>query len=237
MYINVIELAESFGVSESTIDGWAQREGLPHTLDRGRLLFDRAQVAQWAASRGLAAKAGFLAQDTPAFHTGCQLSALLKMGGIWRDIPATAVPPIFDTIVAKMPSATPAVRAMLAQRLRAPGGIVWAPVGGGFALPHPSVRISLGRDSGALALLFLRNPLDLGGEAPPDGQPIDRLLFFIAPSPRAHLDLLGRISRLLSKSEHRAGLIPTASDAEILAWVAANNAPGHGGIETKPSHS
>ncbi len=237
MYINVIELAESFGVSESVIDGWAQREGLPHTLDRGRMLFDRAQVAQWAASRGLAAKAGFLAQETPAFHTGCQLSALLRIGGIWRDVPGADLGKVFDQIVAKLPSATPAVRTMLAQRLRAPGGIVWAPVGSGFALPHPSVRISLGRDSGALALIFLKDPLDLGGEPPPDGQAIHRLIFFIAPSPRAHLDLLGRISRLLCRREARADLVPTASDEALFAAVAANNAAGNGGIETKNTAS
>lgn len=228
MYLNVIELAESFGVSESTIDGWAAREGLPHTLDRGRMLFDRAEVAQWAASRGLTAKIGFLAHDAAAAPTGCQVSALLRVGGIWRDVAPGQAGGIFDQVVGKLPGATPAVRQMLAQRLRAPGGIVWAPVGGGFALPHPAVRISLGRESGALAILFLSGPLDVGPDGPPDGVPITRLFFFIAPSPRAHLDLLGRISRLLSKADASAALDPAKDDASMLAWVAANNATGKG---------
>src|SRR5512137_2079479 len=74
MYLNLIQIAESFGVSESVVEGWIRDEGLPHTPDRGRLLFDRAQVAQWAAARGLAAQAGFLAPETAAAASGWKLA-------------------------------------------------------------------------------------------------------------------------------------------------------------------
>ena len=70
MYLNLIQIAESFGVSESVAEGWIRDEGLPHTLDRGRFVFDRAQVAHWAAARGLAAQAGFLAPETSVFASG-----------------------------------------------------------------------------------------------------------------------------------------------------------------------
>src|SRR5207247_2323336 len=123
MYLNLIQLAESFGVSEGVVEGWIRDEGLPHTPDRGRLLFDRSQVAEWAAKL--------------------------------------------------------------------------APAGGGLALPHPSTRITLGRDSGTVALLFMRDALP-PEEVSPDGLPITRLCFFIAPSPRGHLELLGRLSRSLA---------------------------------------
>ena len=112
--------------------------------------------------------------------------------------PAVEVANVFDRIVAALPAATPPVRQMLAQRLRAKGGVTWAPIGGGFALPHPSTRIALGRDSGTLALLLLRDALSPGN--PADHLPVTRLFFFIAPSPRAHLDLLGRLSRDLSSA-------------------------------------
>ena len=65
MYLNLTQIAESFGVSESIVEGWIRHEGLPHTPDRGVLLFDRAQVAQWALIHGLTAQAGFLAPETP----------------------------------------------------------------------------------------------------------------------------------------------------------------------------
>jgi PTS system nitrogen regulatory IIA component len=220
MYLNLIQIAESFGVSESVVEGWIRDEGLPHTLDRGRLIFDRVQVAQWAAARGLAAQAGFLAPESSVFATGCRLEPLLKAGGIWRDVAAPGVADVFDRIVAALPAATPPVRQMLAQRLRAKGGVTWAPIGGGFALPHPSARIALGRDSGTLALLLLRDALQLPGNGP-DGVPVTRLFFFIAPSPRAHLDLLGRLSRLLARGSLRDLITRGAKVEEIFAAVAA----------------
>jgi len=223
MYLNLIQIAESFGVSEGIVEGWTKNEGLPHTLDRGRFIFDRAQVAQWAAARGLAAQVGFLAPETSVFMTGLRLEPLLKAGGIWRDVAAAEVVNVFDRIVAALPAATPPVRQMLAQRLRAPGGITWGAIGGGVALPHPSARIALGRNSGTLALLLLRDALPIPGNGT-DGVPVMRLLFFIAPSPRAHLDLLGRLSRVLARGPLRELVLKSANDREIFAALATDDA-------------
>lgn len=223
MYLNLIQIAESFGVSESVVAGWIREEGLPHTMDRGRLIFDRAQVAHWAAARGLAAQAGFLAPESSVFATGCRLEPLLKAGGIWRNVAAAEVGNVFDRIVAALPAATPPVRQMLTQRLRAPGGITWAAIGDGFALPHSSARIALGRDSGTLALLLLRDALTISSPTT-DGVPITRLFFFIAPSPRAHLDLLGRLSRLMARGPLRELVKKGATDDEVFAAIAAADA-------------
>jgi PTS system nitrogen regulatory IIA component len=231
MYLNLIQIAESFGVSESVVEGWIRDEGLPHTPDRGRLLFDRAQVADWAAKRGLAARAGFLSPAGSALGTGLQLGTLLRVGGIWRDVAAADLPAVFERIVTALPGATPPVRQLLGQRLRAPGGVTMAPVGGGFALPHPSTRITLGRDSGTVALLFLRDALPPDAAAP-DEVPITRLCFFIAPSPRAHLDLLGRLSRSLARGPLRGLIVKGAPDAEIFQAVAAVDAGVAGAPES-----
>ncbi len=220
MFLNLIEIAESFGVTEDVIHGWIRDEGLPHTPERGRLLFDRAQVAQWAAARGLASQVGFLAPERSAFATGVRLDDLLHAGGVWRDVSAAGLSEVFQRIAAALPAATPAVRQLIVQRLGAPGGVTIAPVGGGFALPHPSARISLGRDAGTVALIFLREPLPLL-ESSVDDVPVTRLFFFIAPSPRAHLDLLGRLGRLLRGGRARELVLENAPDAEILDAVAA----------------
>jgi PTS system nitrogen regulatory IIA component len=216
MYLNLIEIAESFGVAESVVEGWIRDEGMPHTLDRSRLLFDRAQVVQWAAARGLATRAGFLTPENSAFATGCQLEPLLRAGGIWRDVPAAEVPATLAKIVAALPGATPSVRQFLAQRVQATGGITWAPIGDGFALPHLSARVTLGRDSGTVALLLLREPLTQAGSTP-DDVPVTRLFFFLAPSPRAHLDLIGRLTRALRDGALREAVLKGASDAEIFS--------------------
>lgn len=228
MYLNIVQIAESFGVSESVVEGWVREEGMPHTPERGRLLFDRAQVVQWAATRGLATKAGFLTPEQPAFTTACELAPLLRAGGIHRDVPAASVLDALGQVIAALPRAAQPVQRLLRQRLRAPGGVVWAAVGGGFALPHLSTRVALGRDSGTVALMLLRDPLMEAGPTP-DNVPVTRLLFFIAPSPRAHLDLLGRLTRVLSRGTLRDLILEGAPDAEILtALAAADHSLGNG---------
>jgi nitrogen PTS system EIIA component len=219
MFLNLVQIAESFGVSERAVEAWIRDEGLPHTRDRGRLLFDRAQVAHWAAQRGLMAQTGFLLPMSPAFATGARLEPLVRAGGIWRDVPAAEVVGVFERAVAELPGATEPILQLLVQRLRSAGGINWAPVGGGFALPHLSTRVALGRDSGTVALVFLRDPLPLA-EPPEDGVPVTRLVFFIAPSPRAHLDLLGRFGRILKAGRLRELLLAAAPDREILDALA-----------------
>jgi PTS system nitrogen regulatory IIA component len=219
MYLNLVQIAESFGVSERVVDGWIRDEGLPHTPDRGVLLFDRAQVAQWAATRGLAAKAGFLADEKPALAAVLQLCPLLRAGGIWHNVAAADLTDIFAHVASALPAVTPPIRDMLAKRFRAPGGVTMAPIGGGYALPHPATRVTLGRDSGSMALILLRDPL------PPQDLRVDeiaitRLLFFIAPSPRAHLDMVGRISRLLSARLLRDALNKGAADEAIYQIIA-----------------
>lgn len=215
MYLNLIQIAESFGVSESVVEGWIRDEGLPCTPDRGRLLFDRVQVTEWAAERGLAARVGFLAPQTTALTPHLRIGPLLRAGHIWRDVAAADVPNIFDRVIAALPGATPPVRQLLGQRVRAKGGVTMAPIGGGFALPHPGERISLGRDSGTVALLLLRDDLALP-ELPLDGVPVRQLFFFIAPSPRGHLDLLARLSRILAHGPFRELVEKKAPDEEIF---------------------
>ena len=167
MYLNIIQLAESFGVEESDVEGWVRKEGLPAIEDRDRLLFDRNQVVDWAAARGLAAKAGFLAAER-AGNAARRLEPLLRAGGIWRDVPAATVREVMESIVGKLPGATPPVRQLLAQRLRQPNGISWAAVGGGLALPHLRTPVALGREAGTFAILMLREALTLNEPVPDD---------------------------------------------------------------------
>lgn len=223
MYLNIVQLAESFGVEEGVVESWVKNEGLPAIEDRGRLLFDRNQVVDWAAARGLAAKAGFLAVGRSAKLASPRLESMLRAGGIWRDVSAASVRDVMGTIVAKLPGATPPVQQLLAQRVRQPDGISWAAVGGGLALPHLRTPVALGREAGTFAILMLRDELPLN-EPVPDNVPITRLLFFVAPSPRAHLELLGQLSSALIRGGLRQPVIDGMADAEIFSALAAAEA-------------
>jgi PTS system nitrogen regulatory IIA component len=231
MYLNIIQLAESFGVEEGVVESWVRNDGLPVIEDRSRLLFDRNQVVDWAAERGLAARAGFLAGH-PANAAARRLEPLLRAGGIWRDVPAATVREVMERIVAKLPGATPPVRQLLAQRLRLPEGISWAAVGGGLALPHLRTPVALGRDAGTFAILLLRDALALN-EPAPDAVPITRLLFFVAPSPRAHLELLGLLSGSLLRGGLRQPVVEGAADEAIFAALIAAETKAAQGPESR----
>jgi len=221
MYLNVVQLAESFGVEERIVENWVRDEGLPCVHDRGRMLFDRSQVLTWAAGRGLTARAGFLAPLPGVTHRSAfAIPDLLRHGGIWRDVAADKVLDVLERVVTALPGASPEVRRLLVQRLRAQGGVTWAPVGAGLALPHLRSPVALGRNSGILALVLLRDALTFDGP-PVDSIPVTRLLFFIAPSPRAHLELLGQLSSALRRGDLRRLIVENAADADIFAALAA----------------
>ena len=230
MYLNLVELAESFGVSEKVVEDWVRDEGLPCVPDRGRLLFDRARVALWAAEHGLTARAGFLAPDQGAFTSGLALAPMLRAGGIWREVPAAGVTGVLERVIAALPGVPLPVRGLLGQRLRANGGINWAPVGGGIALPHFSTRVTLGRDAGVIALICMSEPLPLT-DAPPDGLPVTRLFFFVPPSPRAHLDTLARLSRAVAQGPLRALVERGAPEAELFEALATVDGAGVSGVK------
>ena len=185
-------------------------------IDGDRWMFDRAEVVAWAAARGRLAKTGFLAPDQPRLSEHRRLAAMLEAGGIWRDLEPSRVIEVLGTVVARLPGASEPVRGLLGQRLRAADGVSWAPIGHGLALPHLRTPVALGHASGIIAVLFLRDVLTLAGPGP-DGSPVRRLLFFVAPSPRAHLELLGQLSAALLRGGLLRLLLDEAADDRLFA--------------------
>lgn len=219
MYLNIIQLAESLGVSERVIEDWIRSEGLPCIRDGARMSFDRAQVVAWAAGRGLAAKAGFLAASAEPSGHAAPLAPFLRVGGVWRDVPASDTLGVMQRVVARLSGASPEVIRLLAQRVLAPRALSWAPVGEGLAMPHLRVPVALGRDAGVLAILLMREPAPLP-QPPPDDVPVTRLLFFVAPSPRAHLEMVGQLGAHLLHGRLKSLLAAAAPDEDLLAALA-----------------
>jgi PTS system nitrogen regulatory IIA component len=112
----------------------------------------------------------------------------------------------------------------LQQRLRAPNGISWAAVGNGLALPHLRTTIALGRDAGIAVLMLLQDSLTLP-EPAPDVQPVKQLIFFVAPSPRAHLEILAQLSTALTHGNLHHLINSGSPDEEIFAAVGAAESP------------
>jgi len=224
MLLNIKQVAESLGVSERKVEDWIRREGLPVVPDRGRLVFHRDEVADWAATHGLAAQTGFLTRE----EVHIDIAMLLSKGGIWRNVAVNAIPSTIGKAVDNMPGISTQIKMMLKSRISSEGGLTWAPVGRGFALPHLTTRVALGRDCGFVALLKLDEPLDL--VTPPDMKPVKNLFFFLAPSPRTHLEILSGFSRILSQKTSCEIICSDADDQGILSALG-----GAGPVDSKIS--
>ena len=226
MYLNLVQIAESFGVSEQVVLEWVRKEGMPHVHDRDRILFEQAPVMAWAARNGLAANAGFLAQPAPALASALDLADLLRRGGVRRDTAPGDLPKVLEGIIDSLPNPTPAVRDMLAGRMSAPGGLTIAPAGAGFALPHPARGVFLGESCALVALILLSAPLP--GTEPPDGVPVTRLLFFISPTPRLHVNMLGLLARSIASGFLGQAIDAGADDEGLIrALVEGSGQPVH----------
>lgn len=229
MYLNLIQIAESFGVSEQVVIEWVRSEGMPHVHDRDRILFEQDQVMTWAARNGLAANAGFLAQPAPALASALDLSVLVRRGGIWRDVQPGDLTGVLGRIVRGLPNTSAAVRDMLASRLATPEGLTIAPTGRGFALPHPARGAFLGEACSLVAIILLNSPIE--GIAGPDGLPVTRLLFFISPTPRLHVNMLGLLARGIASGALDRALDRGADDDELLKALVEGSGRSSSGPE------
>ncbi|MDY0274621.1 MAG: helix-turn-helix domain-containing protein [Desulfomicrobium sp.] len=220
MYLNITQVAESFGVSEGTVQDWVHREKMPHVHDQGRILFEQSQVMEWTAKKGLRVHSGFLSEQ-PAQPLHVTLAPLLRRGGIWRDVLPSTIHQVFMEILRKL-TLPQNMEDLFNQRMSTPGGVSITPVGRGFALPHPTTRLFLGKDFALIALILLKKAYT--GVTTPDNVPITRMLFFISPTPRQHTNMLGLLARSIDTG---AMLRPNAhmSDEEIFQTIATARIP------------
>ena len=75
-----------------------------------------------------------------------------------------------------------------------------------------------------IAIVLLRDALAVN-EPAPDEKPITRLLFFVAPSPRAHLEMLAQLSTALLRGNLQKLMNESAPDDELFAAIAAAENP------------
>ena len=158
MYLNLIQIAESFGVSEKVVEDWIRSEGMPHVPDRGRRAVRPRPGVAWAAEQGSGGARGFPGRRDACVCGGRRLRVADSGRRHLAGCALRGGAGTFERIVSVLPGLAPAVRRMLAGWVKARDGINWAPVGAGFALPHLRARVALGHDRGAVAILLFATP-------------------------------------------------------------------------------
>jgi PTS system nitrogen regulatory IIA component len=209
MRLTVPDTARLLSVPEETVHKWVRDGVIPCARVNEQVRFNRADILEWATSRGLPVSL----EIAPA-ETGASFAEALALGGVHHEVGGDDLPSVLRALVAAMPLGDEIDGETLFDVLLAREGLGSTGVGEGIAIPHVGRPLVLEVDRPSVTLCFLARPVDYGAF---DGHPVSTLFAFLTPTVRAHLQLLSRLSAALHEPGFRAAITRRAPRDEILA--------------------
>ena len=216
MDLSIPEVARLLNVPEKTIQRWLREKAIPaHRLyDQHR--FNRVEILEWAAARGLRVEPGMLAPEGGAEKLP-SLSAAVEQGGIHYEVPGRGLSEILDAVT-QLPGVPPGVdRKLLHQLLVGREALTSTGIGGGIAIPHPRDPLVMHLSEPVVLVSFLSHPVDYRAI---DGAPVRVLFTILSPTVRVHLQLLSKLSYALHDPDLLRLLHSTAERGSILDRLA-----------------
>jgi mannitol/fructose-specific phosphotransferase system IIA component (Ntr-type) len=156
-------------------------------------------------------------QLTPA-QTPRPLSALLRAGGIFYDVEATAKNDVLREFVARLPLPAAHNRRALVAALQAREAKSSTGIGAGIAIPHLGNSAILFAEDAFLSLCLLARAIDFDAV---DRNPVHALFIVVSPNPTAHLRILGQLALTLRDAEFGDLLRSRAPVVDIIARMEA----------------
>lgn len=207
----VSDVARLFNTSERTILRLVGGEGLPVHVVNDQQRFHRAEILDWATSRGQDIAPDALGDLGDGLPPGGLIGAL-RRGGVHTGVPGGDRDAVLRAAVARLPLPAGVGPGFLADVLCAREGQGSSSVGDGIAIPHIRNPIVLRVREPIVALCRLAQPVDFGAR---DGQPVRVLFTVVSPTVRAHLHTLAQLAHALRDPGVRALLTGTAPLEEI----------------------
>jgi len=207
MQWTVKEAAEFLKVPEDTIFEWIQQRGLPATMFNDRYHFNRIKLLDWAHEN----QVPVFVQNKNQYPT---LQAVLREGGIHRDITGNDLSSVLNDIVGRIPLPAGANKDVIWRMLLAREQEGSTALGNGIAIPHARHPIILGVQQTLLTLCFLKTPLELDA---PDGKPVFALFVMVTPNIKSHLHYLQRLGHVLRDAELSQSLQTRVADEAIYS--------------------
>jgi PTS system nitrogen regulatory IIA component len=217
--LTIQQAAELLCASESQVRKWIRSAGLPAVVFNEQYRLNRLDVLTWAQVHQITVQN---AVSEPG--TGTSLADALARGGIHRDVPGTARAEVVRAAMHRMRTPPGVDRDLLLEMVMARQAQGDTALGNGIALPHARYPNIHAVPEPILALAFLQTPVDFGAA---DGVPVTGLFTLVAPTTRAHLELLARLARALS-GQLLTEVQSRADDAEVLAAARAADVAAEG---------
>ena len=211
--VTIRDAAQLLGVPEKTVYRWVEERGLPVHRVHGQFRFNRAELLEWATSRGVRVSAALFpepgGQDVPL----PTLVSALEAGGIHSLEGGVDRESVLRQVVAVLALPDQVDREFLFEVLLARETLGSTAIGDGIAIPHVRNPVLM-HVRPEVALCFLEKPIPFGAL---DGKPVDILFTLVSPNSRSHLSLLSKLSAALHDANFRSALKRRAEPQEILA--------------------
>jgi PTS system nitrogen regulatory IIA component len=216
MQLTLRQAASYLGVSDATARRWIGERGLPVHEVSERLYLNAVELWEWAVEQGVPVSRSLLDHARRAPDDVPPMSELLRAGGIFQDIEATAKRDVLREFVARLPLPPEQDRATLLSVLEAREAMGSTGIGDGIAIPHVRNPIVLHLDQPFVTLGLLRNPVDFEAV---DGKPVHALFMVVSPTVPVHLRILAQLGFLLRDAHLRDLLRQRAPADEIIGRV------------------
>lgn len=213
MKISAKEAASVLNMSEDQMYQLIERQEIPCQKINEDYLFNRAELLEWATSKGIAVSPDLFSNKGDEEEALPTLSEAMKRGGVLYNIEGTTKTEVLRSIVDRMPLPAHINRQFLFQTLIARESLGSTGIGNGIAIPHVRNPLVLHVEEPIICLSFLKTPIDFKSI---DGKPVNTLFTIISPTVRIHLHLLSRITYMLKQQEFLELIQKQGSLEEIL---------------------
>lgn len=217
MDLSIREAAQLLGVTEKTVHRWLREKTIPAHRLHDQFLFNRVEIQEWAAGRGLKLSPKILGQEGVP-DAGFSLRAAIERGGIHFRVPGKTPEEVLDAVTRLPGIPEGANRSLLRELLVGREALMSTGIGGGIAIPHPRDPLVVQVREPVVLTCFLEHPVDFHAI---DGAPVRVLFTLLSPSIRAHLQMLSRLTFALHDAELSQLLEKPATAEAILGRLEA----------------
>jgi PTS system nitrogen regulatory IIA component len=231
MQLTVREAASYLSVSEATVRRWIAVRGLPaHRVD-DRLHCNAIELWEWALEQGVPVSRRLFDDAQRRPDPAPRLAALLREGGIHRDLEGRSKPEVLAATVRALPLPPEVDRDFLTTVLEAREAMGSTGIGDGIAIPHVRNPILLHVERPFVALCMLAHGVDFDAI---DSQPVHTLFVVVSSDVPTHLRILARLGYVLRDETLRRLLRERASSTAILERIEALEELGVAGASAAP---
>ncbi len=213
MKLTVRDAARMLNVAESVIYRWIRDEGMPVHRVSDSYRFHRAELLEWATSRGIRVSSEQFRGLVGNGNEQPRLSHALEAGGIHYGVAGSNRESVLRAVVKLMPIEEED-RDLVYDFLVAREALGSTGVGDGIAIPHVRNPVVLHVSHPAITLCFLGKPVEF---AAIDHRPVDTIFSLVSRTIRSHLYLLSRLSAALLDEGFKRAVVKRESPEQILA--------------------